>query len=260
MNEFLVVLVINCGLFFIKFFVLDVVICDVLMVGIVDGMNIENVFLFINGDKLINFVYFNYEDVLKVIVFELEKCDLMDSVVLIGYCIVYGGELFMQFVIIIDEIIDNICWVLFLVLLYNYVNLSGIDVVWYFFLVVCQVVVFDISFYQMLVLEVYLYGLLWEYFFSLGVCCYGFYGMLYCYVLWCVYELFDFDEKNLGLIVVYLGNGVFICVVCNGQSVDILMGMMLFEGLMMGICSGDVDFGVMVWIVKEIGQMLSDLE
>lgn len=127
MNEFLVVLVINCGLFSIKFFVFDVSDCEVLMSGIVDGINLENVFLFVNGGELVLLVYYSYEGVLKVIVFELEKWNLNDSVVLIGYCIVYGGSIFIEFVIIIDEVIDNICRVFLLVFLYNYVNLSGIE-------------------------------------------------------------------------------------------------------------------------------------
>ncbi|SUH06946.1 propionate/acetate kinase [Salmonella enterica subsp. enterica] len=49
MNEFPVVLVINCGSSSIKFSVLDVATCDVLMAGIADGMNTENAFLSINA-------------------------------------------------------------------------------------------------------------------------------------------------------------------------------------------------------------------
>lgn len=127
MNEFSVVLVINCGSFSIKFFVFDVSDCEVLMLGIVDGINSENVFLFVNGGELVSLVYYSYEGVLKVIVFELEKRNLNDSVVLIGYRIVYGGSIFIEFVIIIDEVIDNIRRVFLLVFLYNYVNLSGIE-------------------------------------------------------------------------------------------------------------------------------------
>lgn len=44
MNEFPVVLVINCGSSSIKFSILDVATCDVLMAGIADGMNTENAF------------------------------------------------------------------------------------------------------------------------------------------------------------------------------------------------------------------------
>lgn len=164
MNEFPVVLVINCGSSSIKFSVLDVATCDVLMAGIADGMNTENAFLSINGDKPINLAHSNYEDALKAIAFELEKRDLTDSVALIGHRIAHGGELFTQSVIITDEIIDNIRRVSPLAPLHNYANLSGIDAARHLFPAVRQVAVFDTSFHQTLAPEAYLYGLPWEYF------------------------------------------------------------------------------------------------
>ncbi|ELC4840049.1 propionate kinase [Salmonella enterica] len=260
MNEFPVVLVINCGSSSIKFSVLDVATCDVLMAGIADGMNTENAFLSINGDKPIHLAHSNYEDALKAITFELEKRDLTDSVALIGHRIAHGGELFTQSVIITDEIIDNIRRVSPLAPLHNYANLSGIDAARHLFPAVRQVAVFDTSFHQTLAPEAYLYGLPWEYFSSLGVRRYGFHGTSHRYVSRRAYELLDLDEKNSGLIVAHLGNGASICAVRNGQSVDTSMGMTPLEGLMMGTRSGDVDFGVMAWIAKETGQTLSDLE
>ncbi|EBU9069546.1 propionate kinase [Salmonella enterica subsp. enterica serovar Typhimurium] len=260
MNEFPVVLVINCGSSSIKLSVLDVATCDVLMAGIADGMNTENAFLSINGDKPINLSHSNYEDALKAIAFELEKRDLTDSVALIGHRIAHGGELFTQSVIITDEIIDNIRRVSPLAPLHNYANLSGIDAARRLFPAVRQVAVFDTSFHQTLAPEAYLYGLPWEYFSSLGVRRYGFHGTSHRYVSRRAYELLDLDEKNSGLIVAHLGNGASICAVRNGQSVDTSMGMTPLEGLMMGTRSGDVDFGAMAWIAKETGQTLSDLE
>lgn len=260
MNEFPVVLVINCGSSSIKFSVLDFATCDVLMAGIADGMNTENAFLSINGDKPINLSHSNYEDALKAIAFELEKRDLTDSVALIGHRIAHDGELFTQSVIITDEIIDNIRRVSPLAPLHNYANLSGIDAARHLFPAVRQVAVFDTSFHQTLAPEAYLYGLPWEYFSSLGVRRYGFHGTSHRYVSRRAYELLDLDEKNSGLIVAHLGNGASICAVRNGQSVDTSMGMTPLEGLMMGTRSGDVDFGAMAWIAKETGQTLSDLE
>ncbi|HCL5129122.1 TPA: propionate kinase [Salmonella enterica] len=260
MNEFPVVLVINCGSSSIKFSVLDVATCDVLMAGIADGMNTENAFLSINGDKPINLAHPNYEDALKAIAFELEKRNLTDSVALIGHRIAHGGELFTQSVIISDEIIDNIRRVSPLAPLHNYANLSGIDAARRLFPTVRQVAVFDTSFHQTLAPEAYLYGLPWEYFSSLGVRRYGFHGTSHRYVSQRAYELLDLDEKNSGLIVAHLGNGASICAVRNGQSVDTSMGMTPLEGLMMGTRSGDVDFGAMAWIAKETGQTLSELE
>lgn len=260
MNEFPVVLVINCGSSSIKFSVLDVVSCDVLMAGIADGINTDNAFLSINDDKPIKLPYSDYEEALKAIAFELEKRELTDSVELIGHRIAHGGNIFTQSVIITDEVIDNIRRVSPLAPLHNYANLSGIESSRHLFPGVTQVAVFDTSFHQTLAPEAYLYGLPWEYFSRLGVRRYGFHGTSHRYVSQRAYALLDLDENHSGLIIAHLGNGASICAVRNGQSVDTSMGMTPLEGLVMGTRSGDVDFGAMAWIAKETGQTLSDLE
>ncbi|SQI20820.1 propionate/acetate kinase [Salmonella enterica subsp. arizonae] len=159
--NFPVVLVINCGSSSIKFSVLDVATCDLLIAGIADGINTENAFLSINGDKPLNLAHPNYEGALQAIAFELEKRDLTDSVALIGHRIAHGGDLFTQSVIITDEVIDNIRQVSPLAPLHNYANLSGIDAARHLFPGVRQVAVFDTSFHQTLAPEAYLYGLPW---------------------------------------------------------------------------------------------------
>lgn len=85
MNEFPVVLVINCGSSSIKFSVLDAANCEVLMAGIADGINSENAFIAINGGEPAKLAHHSYEDALKAIAVELEKRNLMDSVALIGH-------------------------------------------------------------------------------------------------------------------------------------------------------------------------------
>ena len=73
MNEFPVVLVINCGSSSIKFSVLDASDCEVLMSGIADGINSENAFLSVNGGEPAPLAHHSYEGALKAIAFELEK-------------------------------------------------------------------------------------------------------------------------------------------------------------------------------------------
>ncbi len=85
MNEFPVVLVINCGSSSIKFSVLDASDCEVLMSGIADGINTENAFLSVNGGEPAPLAHHSYEGALKAIAFELEKRNLNDSVALIGH-------------------------------------------------------------------------------------------------------------------------------------------------------------------------------
>lgn len=260
MNEFPVVLVINCGSSSIKFSVLDATNCEVLMAGIADGINSENAFLSVNGGEPAKLVHHSYEGALRAIAFELEKRHLNDSVALIGHRIAHGGNIFTESVIITDEVIENIRRVSPLAPLHNYANLSGIESAQQLFPGVTQVAVFDTSFHQTMAPEAYLYGLPWEYFTTLGVRRYGFHGTSHRYVSRRALALLGLADDDSGLVVAHLGNGASVCAVSNGQSVDTSMGMTPLEGLMMGTRSGDVDFGALAWIASETGQTLSDLE
>ncbi|HGD7538136.1 TPA: propionate kinase [Escherichia coli] len=260
MNEFPVVLVINCGSSSIKFSVLDASDCEVLMSGIADGINSENAFLSVNGGEPAPLAHHSYEGALKAIAFELEKRNLNDSVALIGHRIAHGGSIFTESAIITDEVIDNIRRVSPLAPLHNYANLSGIESAQQLFPGVTQVAVFDTSFHQTMAPEAYLYGLPWKYYEELGVRRYGFHGTSHCYVSQRAHSLLNLAEDDSGLVVAHLGNGASICAVRNGQSVDTSMGMTPLEGLMMGTRSGDVDFGAMSWVASQTNQSLGDLE
>ncbi|EFB8317767.1 propionate kinase [Escherichia coli] len=260
MNEFPVVLVINCGSSSIKFSVLDASDCEVLMSGITDGINSENAFLSVNGGEPAPLAHHSYEGALKAIAFELEKRNLNDSVALIGHRIAHGGSIFTESAIITDEVIDNIRRVSPLAPLHNYANLSGIESAQQLFPGVTQVAVFDTSFHQTMAPEACLYGLPWKYYEELGVRRYGFHGTSHRYVSQRAHSLLNLAEDDSGLVVAHLGNGASICAVRNGQSVDTSMGMTPLEGLMMGTRSGDVDFGAMSWVASQTNQSLGDLE
>jgi len=260
MNEFPVVLVINSGSSSIKFSVLDVDTCDVLLAGIAEGINTEQAGLSVNGGDVLSLPQPTYEAALQAISFELEKRNLMDSVALIGHRIAHGGDIFTQSVLITDSVIESIRKVSPLAPLHNYANLSGIESARQLFSGVQQVAVFDTSFHQTLPPEAYLYGLPWKYTEELGVRRYGFHGTSHRYVAHQAYELLGLDEQDSGLIIAHLGNGASICAVRNGQSVDTSMGMTPLEGLMMGTRCGDVDFGAMAWIASQTNQTMSDLE
>ena len=215
MNEFPVVLVINCGSSSIKFSVLNASDCEVLMSGIADGINSKNAFLSVNGGEPAPLAHHSYEGALKAIAFELEKRNLNDSVVLIGHRIAHGGSIFTESAIITDEVIDNIRRVSPLAPLHNYANLSGIESAQQLFPGVTQVAVFDTSFHQTMAPEAYLYGLPWKYYEELGVRRYGFHGTSHRYVSQRAHSLLNLAEDDSGLVVAHLGNGASICAVRN---------------------------------------------
>lgn len=260
MNEFPVMLVINCGSSSVKFSVLDAATCEVLLTGIADGINTERTFLAVNGGEAKKLSHNTYDGALKAISSELATRNLMTSVALVGHRIAHGGDVFKHSVIINDEVIERIRQVSSLAPLHNYANLSGVMAAQVLFPGIPQVAVFDTSFHQTLPPEAYLYGLPWKYYEQLGVRRYGFHGTSHRYVALQAHALLDLDPQNSGLVIAHLGNGASICAVRNGISVDTSMGMTPLEGLIMGTRCGDVDFGAMAWIAGQTGQTLSDLE
>ncbi|RJT23158.1 propionate kinase [Buttiauxella izardii] len=260
MNNYPVVLTINCGSSSVKFSVLDAQTCDVLLSGICEEINTDKACLTVNDGEPVILARQDYEGALAAISNELEIRNLNNSVEFVGHRIAHGGSLFSQSVLITDEVIEQIRQVSPLAPLHNYANLHGVESARARFPGVPQVAVFDTSFHQTLKPEAYLYGLPYRYFEEHGVRRYGFHGTSHRYVSQQASELPGLESANSGLVIAHLGNGASVCAVQNGESVDTSMGMTPLEGLIMGTRCGDVDFGAMAWLARQTGQSLDDLE
>jgi propionate kinase len=260
MNDYPVVLTINCGSSSVKFSVLDAETYDVLLSGICEGINTDCAFLTVNDGEPVILARQNYEDALNAISLELEQRNLIESVAFVGHRIAHGGSLFSESALITDEVIEQIRQVSPLAPLHNYANLHGVESAQLRFPDVPHVAVFDTSFHQTLKPEAYLYGLPYRYFEEYGVRRYGFHGTSHRFVAQQACELLGLEVDNSGLVIAHLGNGASVCAVQNGKSVDTSMGMTPLEGLIMGTRCGDVDFGAMAWLARQTGQSIDDLE
>jgi len=82
---------------------------------------------------------------------------------------------------------------------------------------------------------------------AMGVRRYGYHGISYESI---IYQLQpNVPEK---LIVAHLGNGASITAILNGQSIDTSMGLTPTGGLISGSRTGDLDPGVLIFILKKI--------
>lgn len=260
MNVDSVVLVINCGSSSIKFSVLDVEHCDVVLSGIADSIGSDNAVLVVDKTTEIKLADSTYDAALSAIAGELNKRQLMDAVTLIGHRIAHGGDIFSDAVIITDDVVEQIKKVSPLAPLHNYANLAGVEAARHLFPGLPQAAVFDTAFHQTLKPEAWLYGLPYEYAEKHGVRRYGFHGTSHRYVAGEAVALLSLDENDAGLVIAHLGNGASICAVQDGKSVDTSMGMTPLEGLIMGTRSGDVDFGALTYIAQQTGQSMAELE
>ena len=67
-------------------------------------------------------------------------------------------------------------------------------------------------------------------------------------------------RRDLRLIIAHLGNGASVSAVHNGICVDTSMGFTPLEGLMMGTRSGTVDPGMLVYLLRQKGLDVNELD
>jgi acetate kinase len=91
-----------------------------------------------------------------------------------------------------------------------------------------------------------------EHFYKEGVRRYGFHGLSYEFVARRMQELFPEVAKSR-MIIAHLGSGASMCALSNGRSVESTMGFTALDGLPMGTRPGQIDPGVVLYLISEKG-------
>jgi len=171
----------------------------------------------------------------------------------VGHRVVHGGEKFASSVLIDDEVIAKVVECCELAPLHNPANLEGIYAMQKILPGTPQVAVFDTAFHQTMPDYAYMYGLPYELYTKYGVRRYGFHGTSHRYVSRRACEILNVDYEKQRIITAHIGNGGSITAIQNGKSVDTSMGLTPVEGLLMGTRCGDVDPGVLTFIMNKEG-------
>ena len=175
----------------------------------------------------------------------------LDQIDAVGHRVVHGGDKFCSSVVINQEVIDKIEECVDLAPLHNPANLKGIYAIQKILPKVPQVAVFDTSFHQTMPSYAYMYALSYDYYEKYGVRRYGFHGTSHRYVAKRGCEFLGLDLENSRIITAHIGNGGSITAIKNGKSIDTSMGMTPVEGLMMGSRSGNIDLGVLTYLMDK---------
>jgi acetate kinase len=85
-----------------------------------------------------------------------------------------------------------------------------------------------------------------------GVRRYGFHGLSYEYIAQAL-PRYDARAAAGRTVVLHLGNGASMCAIAAGKSVASTMGFTAVDGLPMGTRSGNLDPGVMLYLMDELG-------
>jgi acetate kinase len=89
-------------------------------------------------------------------------------------------------------------------------------------------------------------------FYQEGVRRYGFHGLSYEYVAERLHQIAPESAKGR-VIVAHLGSGASMCALANGRSVESTMGFTALDGLPMGTRPGQLDPGVVLYLLAEKG-------
>lgn len=121
-----------------------------------------------------------------------------------------------------------------------------------------QIACFDTSFHRDMPTVARMFPLprdLW----SEGLVRYGFHGLSYEFVMEELTSLLGDAAARKNIIIAHLGNGASMAAVSEGKGMDTTMGFTPAGGLMMSKRTGDLDPGVLLWLLKEKGMSPDDV-
>jgi len=165
--------------------------------------------------------------------------------------VVHGGVEFAGPVILDPEVVQSLETLIPLAPLHQPHNLAGVKAAMTWFPDAVQVGCFDTAFHR---------GHPWvndtfalpRALYEEGIRRYGFHGLSYEYITAELARLAPHHAAGR-LVAAHLGNGASLCGIRNGRSIGSTMGFTALDGLPMGTRSGQLDPGVVLYLITEKG-------
>ncbi len=254
------ILVLNCGSSSIKYKLFNMDTKEVMAQGGIEKIGLKGSFLKLtlpSGDKVmlegeILEHTAGIEYILGVLVSEKYGCiKSLDEINAVGHRVVHGGEKFNKSVLITDQVIEKIVECIDIAPLHNPPNLKGIRAVSDLMPNAPQIAVFDTAFHQTMPDYAYMYGIPYQLYKKYGIRRYGFHGTSHRYVSKRVCDFLGISQEGQRIITCHIGNGGSVAAIKDGKSMDTSMGFTPVEGLLMGTRAGDIDAGVVSYIMDK---------
>ena len=262
------VLVINAGSSSLKYQLLNPETEQVLAKGLCERIGIDGKFTYkADGKQAIkaaDVAMPTHSEAIKAVLDALVDAEngvvgSMKEIDAVGHRVVHGGEKFAKSVLITDEVMAAIEECNPLAPLHNPANIIGIKACQDLMPGTPMVAVFDTAFHQTMPEVAYTYALPYEYYENDKVRRYGFHGTSHKYVSARAAAMLGKKPEELKLVSCHLGNGSSVTAVDCGKSVDTSMGFTPLAGLPMGTRCGDIDAGIMEYLMKKYDMSIADM-
>lgn len=173
----------------------------------------------------------------------------------VGHRVVHGGPHFSAPTLIDDHVLERLEQLSPLAPLHQPNNLAPIRIIRQRHPNLPQVACFDTAFHRAHPEAADRYALP-DRFYVEGIRRYGFHGLSYEYIAARLKEIDPALAKGR-VIVAHLGSGASMCAMVSGQSVESTMGFTALDGLPMGTRPGQLDPGIVLYLLRE-EQMAAD--
>ncbi len=189
----------------------------------------------------------------------LIRLDAVGEIKAFAHRVVHGGTEFSDPVIVDKEILTKLKETYDLAPLHNPHNISFIQLAMKSIPEAENIAIFDTGLYKDMPEEAKIYSIPYEYYES-GVRKYGFHGISHEYVANEAAKKLKKPLSKCSLITIHLGGGASITAFKNGKAIDTSMGFTPLEGLTMISRSGDIDPGIIFYLMKKHKIRLEEME
>jgi acetate kinase len=202
-----------------------------------------------------------HEDAIATLLSWIESQFANHRLIAAGHRVVHGGSLYSIPARISSTVIDNLRHLVPLAPLHQPHNLAAITAVLKLHPELPQVACFDTAFHQTQP-EIAAAFALPSSITNEGVRRYGFHGLSYEYIAGALPEILGPVAAEGRVVVAHLGSGASMCAMHRRQSLATTMGFTALDGLPMGSRCGNLDPGVILYLIQEKGmtpQAVTDL-
>ncbi|MGO8950902.1 MAG: acetate/propionate family kinase [Ktedonobacterales bacterium] len=203
----------------------------------------------------------DHTEALHYVLYWLEKQQDGDLPTAVGHRIVHGGSTYEQPQLITAAVIATLRSLIPLAPLHLPIEIGAVEALRARYPTLPQVACFDTAFHRTMPRVAKVYGIPRR-FLDEGVEHYGFHGLSYEYIMARLAE----ESGSTGrppqqqrLVIAHLGNGASMVAVQAGRSVDTTMGLTPIGGLVMSTRSGDLDPGILLYLLEARGLTPADL-
>ena len=226
---------------------------QVLAWGAVEKIAEEESFISLNNTKQ-KVECSTHKEALQLIIAALKEAGILkdfSSLKAVAHRVVHGGSLFCEPTVIDEAVTEQIRQMIPLAPLHNPANLEGITAMQHLAPDMTQIAFFDTAFHQTMPTTSFRYALPESFYRELQVRRYGFHGVSHHYLAKKSAQFLEKPLQNCNLITLHLGNGASAAAIQNGKSIETSMGFTPLEGLVMGSRSGDLDPGILLYLLEQ---------